>query len=395
MKKLLGVALVAVGLVVGAQSGASAHVDKSDNVKLVSTFKYKIDPDNKFFTAGTDLAFSGKYVYAAQQGPETAGIHIIDASGKKPREVGFFKCSASQNDVAVVRPGLLANAYHSGNCGGPGGGVSLIDVRNPKRARVLGAVTNLPGGSHTLTVYPGKPIIYASPGGLANGGGTEQILDVSNPRKPKVAATYLPSRIGCHDLTFSFTKERKLAVCAGLTETQIWDVSDPLAPETIGRIVNPLMFFPHSAAVTDDGRYLVLGDEAFAADDCVGGPLGALWVYDISNPAAPVPMSYYGASRGPAVSSPEVDRGDWCTAHLFNFVPGTYTLVSSWYAAGMNVLDLSDPRMPREIAHYQEDETNYWSAYWYDGRIWANDRERGALDVFEVKGIKEKKGGRG
>ena len=32
---------------------------------------------------------------------------------------------------------------------------------------------------------------------------------------------------------------------------------------------------------------------------------------------------------------------------------------------------------------------NYWSAYWYDGRIWANARVRG-LDVFTVKGLEEK-----
>ena len=37
-----------------------------------------------------------------------------------------------------------------------------------------------------------------------------------------------------------------------------------------------------------------------------------------------------------------------------------------------------------------EDITNYWSAYWYDGKIWANDRVKG-LDVFTVKGLKEEK----
>jgi hypothetical protein len=37
-----------------------------------------------------------------------------------------------------------------------------------------------------------------------------------------------------------------------------------------------------------------------------------------------------------------------------------------------------------------DDITNYWSAYWYRGQIFANDRVKG-LDVFEVKGLRAKK----
>jgi hypothetical protein len=59
----------------------------------------------------------------------------------------------------------------------------------------------------------------------------------------------------------------------------------------------------------------------------------------------------------------------------------------------MNVLDLSDPSAPVEIAHYMrtgeaKEITNYWSAYWYKGRVYANDRVRG-LDVFRVQGVHE------
>jgi hypothetical protein len=137
-----------------------------------------------------------------------------------------------------------------------------------------------------------------------------------------------------------------------------------------------------------------LGEEAIVGNDCVGGPTGALWIYDMADPTLPVPLGYYGIDRGPLpVGSSNYNRNTWCTSHLFNFIPGTYTLVTSWYAAGMNVIDWSDPSAPVEVAHYMgtgEDITNYWSAYWYDGRIWANDRVKG-LDVFEVKGLKEGK----
>jgi hypothetical protein len=208
--------------------------------------------------------------------------------------------------------------------------------------------------------------------------------------KPKVAATFKPNNSGCHDLTFHFVGKEKLAFCAGLGEVQIWDVSDPLAPVTLGRTVPPTQF-AHSIAITHDGKYMVVGDEAIAGNDCVGGPTGSIWIYDITNRALPVLTGHFGPQRGPQpAGSPDVDRNGWCSAHLFNFVPGTYTLVASWYAGGMNVIDLTDPAAPQEIAHYMgvDEITNYWSAYWYDGRIYANDRVRG-LEVFEVKGLKE------
>lgn len=392
----LATAILMIG-VLGATSAPAAapaprEADKSDNIKLTATFPYA-NENQGFFDGGTDIAFSGKYVYAMQQGIN-GGVHVIDHSKATPKKVSFIPCPGGQNDVAVVEPGLIALGYHESTCASaPGGGVRLVDVSNPKAPKYLGAVNNLPGGTHTLTTYPGKPIIYASPGGLANGGGTQQILDVSNPNKPKVASTFTPQEAGCHEVEFFFTKDEKLAICVGAGEAQVWDVSDPLAPVTIGHIPVPAQF-PHSVAFTDDGKYFVIGDEAVAGNDCSGGPTGALWVYDWTVREAPALIGTFGPQRGPLpAGSSNYNRNTWCSAHLFNFIPGTYTMVASWYAGGVNVIDFSNPSLPTEFAYYMgtgEDITNYWSAYWYDGRIYANDRVKG-LDVFEVKGLKEGK----
>jgi hypothetical protein len=389
---LAGLVAAPAGASTIVRSASAAEADASDNVKRIAQFAYE-NKAKDFFAGGTDIAFSGKYVYAMQQGPD-GGVHIIDASGHAPKKLGFVPCPGGQNDVAVVKPGLIALGYHSSQCGGgTGAGVRLLDVKNPNKPKYLGTVET-PGGTHTLTTYPGKPIIYASPGGLANGGGTQQIIDVSNPSKPEIAATFKPNGpIGCHDLEFYVSGKTKIAGCAGGGEAQLWDVSDPLAPKTISHLAVPAQF-PHSFAFTHDGKYAVVGDEAIAGNDCSGGPTGALWVYDVSIPQAPVLVGYHGPQRGqlPAGSS-NYNRNTWCSAHLFNFVPGTYTLVGSWYSGGMSVIDFSNPTMPTEIAHYMgtgDNITNYWSAYWYDGRIWANDRVKG-LDVFTVKGLKEAK----
>jgi hypothetical protein len=386
-------------------SVAAEDLDKSDNVELLYGFEY--EGVNDYFSAGTDLAFDGDFIYAPQHGPN-GKIHIFERNDEPEEDEdiyelrGTFPCAGTQNDVAVVESGILAVAYHSSRCGlrddgslaSPGAGVSLHDVSDPANPRLLGAAHGLPGGTHTLTVHPTEPVIYASPGGLANGQGIQQIIDVSDPTNPTVGGTFFQNPAGCHDFTFLFETGRELGVCVGLTESTIWDVSDPFEPQVISRIVNPLIFFHHSAAVTSDGQYLVLGDEAFGAHECEGGPSGAMFLYDISVPEAPVLLSYFAVDRndgGPLSTG----RETWCTAHLFNFIPGTHILVSSWYTGGMNVIDWSDPLQPQEIAHYQvaagsrTESTNYWSAYWHEGRIYANDRGRGVVEAFEVEGLEE------
>lgn len=394
MKKLRTiVALACLAAVVGAAPATGkvkAEADSSDNVKKIAHFPYE-NKDGDYFAGGTDIDFSGKYVYAMQQGP-LGGVHVFQ-NGKKPKKVSFIPCPGEQNDVAVVKPGLIALGYHSSTCGEAGGGVRLLDVRNPKKAKLLGAVNDLPGGTHTLTVYPGTSYIYASPGGTANGDrrGTQWIIDASNPAKPEVAATFFANPASCHDWTFHITKDTKLGICPGLGSTTIFDVTDPVAPVPLS-VATPPTFFNHSADVTDDGKLMVIGDENFGAHDCAGGPTGAMWAYDISNPQTPVLRGYFATDHGPAVWTTADGRAKWCTSHNFNFIPGTYQMVQSWYASGFNVIDWTDPSSPEEIAYYLEADgkSNYWSAYWYDGRVWANDRVDG-LDVFEVKGLKEKR----
>jgi len=379
--KKLALSVVALSLIVGTLSPASGApadraVDKSENMKLVTSIPYE---------GGSDIAFQGKYVYFGQLGNE-GGVRVLDASGKVPKEIAFIKCPGSQNDVAVVRPGLLALGYHSGQCGGiPGAGVRLIDVRNPHKPRFLSSV-ELPGGNHTITVYPGTDLIYASPGGLANGGSVQQILDASNPKKLKVAATFKPNNTGCHDISFARAADgdRMLAFCPGAGEVTIWDVSDPLVPEVIAHNFTP-SFFPHAAMPTPDGEYLVMTDEAFVLHDCVGGPTGSVWVYDIRTPELPLLVGHWGPQRGAAPVG--TIASDWCTAHNLNFVGKTRQAVISWYTGGTSVVDFSDPTFPTEVAYFRADDSDSWSSYWSDGLIYVNDLRRG-IDVLKVNGLK-------
>lgn len=383
MKKLLITLLVAVlclgaAPVAGASITGDAEVDKTDNVSLVTSIPY---------SEGTDIAFQGRWVYFGVQGSE-GGVRILDAKGAKPKEVAFIPCPGGQNDVAVVKPGLLALGYHSGTCGAsPGAGVRLIDVRNPKKPRFLSSV-ELPGGSHTLTVYPGTSIIYSSPGGLRNGNALEQIIDASNPKKMKVASTFKPNELGCHDITFARAADNDtmLGFCAGGGEVTIWDVTDPFKPVVIAHGFTP-SFFPHSAVPTPDGEYLVMTDENFAVHDCATGATGAMWVFDINIPETPILVGHWGPRRGKNPVGTFVTP--WCTAHNLNFVGKTRQAVVSWYTGGTSVVDFADPSFPTEVAYFTPDDADVWSAYFHDGLIYANDLMRG-IDVLKVKGLKTK-----
>jgi hypothetical protein len=67
-------------------------------------------------------------------------------------------------------------------------------------------------------------------------------------------------------------------------------------------------------------------------------------------------------------------------------------MTQAWYQGGVSVFDFTDPAHPKEIAYFDRgpmDPTKlilggYWSTYWYNGRIYGSEIDRG-LDIFELK----------
>ena len=348
-------------------------VTKSDNVHFRASFSYK---------GATDIDFSDGIAYASVQG-DRGGVHVIDVRGPDPKELAFVPCPGTQNDVAVIKPGLIALGFIGGACGRDlGGGMRLINVSDPARPRYLGGV-GIPDGAHTLTVFPGKPLVYLSPGGVGENDGEQFVVDVSDPRNPKIVHRFTPDPMGCHDV--SFNVRRKLGFCPGQLGTEIWDVSDPAHPAVITRIPS-IMEFPHSAIASDDGNLLVISDESYVAHDCTTGhsPFGALYAYDISNPAVPI---FKGSISSPRGATPIGNLAlGICGAHNFNFVPNTRKVVSSWYTGGTSVVDFSDASAPKELAYYRPDGANVWSSYFHRGYVFVSDMGRG-LELLTVDGL--------
>jgi len=82
-----------------------------------------------------------------------------------------------------------------------------------------------------------------------------------------------------------------------------------------------------------------------------------------------------------------------CVAHNGSLVPvpGRDLEVQAWYQGGISLMDFTDATHPQEIAYFDRGPIDPnvlvlggdWSAYWYNGQIYASEIARG-LDIFEL-----------
>ena len=90
--------------------------------------------------------------------------------------------------------------------------------------------------------------------------------------------------------------------------------------------------------------------------------------------------------------APHVEQEN-CVAHNGSItpVPGRDIFVQAWYQGGISVIDFTDSANPTKIAYFDRGPIDaehlvtggYWSAYWYNGRIYATKIIRG-LDVLAL-----------
>jgi hypothetical protein len=191
--------------------------------------------------------------------------------------------------------------------------------------------------------------------------------------------------VACHDIQVFVELELAAAACA--SEGQLWDISDPANPNTadpIWHVADPNVQFYHSGMFSNDGSITVFGDEVVTGTSCEdpSDMHGRLWFYDTDETGE----LFHGDERS-SFMIPRMQGGAYCTAHLFNPVPvkGRDVMVSSWYSGGVSVIDFSDPENPTELSFFDRADTvrGHWSAYWYNGMVYANDLDRG-FDVIHA-----------
>lgn len=408
--------------------------EHSPNMSLLGNFD-----DGGTYRQGADEAFYGHHaILSSYDNP--GGFRIVDIQDpQRPFEVGQFVCPGPQNDVSVYKKLVFVSVDSpraNDQCGAGGNtagavagtaweGIRVVDISDPQNPHQIKPVYT-DCGSHTHTIVPdrrkGRVLVYSlsyplSPQGMKCNPATHRKFSVvsvplRNTQAAKVISTPdVSPAIGCHDVTVY--PKIDLAAAACLTESQMWDISDPANPKILSHIRNPAINIHHSSTFSWDGKTAVFGDElagAEATPGCPEGadkhmPLGAMWFYDVSDPANPVLKGSYKIPQG---------EGDslLCTAHNFNTVPLRSTrdvLVSGWYNGGTTVVDFTDPSDAQQLGFYiahgptqssgtatRPDTTiraTSWSSYFYNGRIYSNsfdedlnsltEQSRG-LDVFGI-----------
>jgi hypothetical protein len=396
------VLLALVAAFVAVQPGAAAN---SPNMRL----DYSL-PDLTSGRTESDLAFWGNIAVSGNYD----GFRVWNTDTHQL--LTTFLCRGPQNDVSLWQHNGRLLLFQSVDTPQTNGatvcsqnrlsdttacgeacfeGIRIFDLTNPAEPVYLkGVYTDC--GSHTHTLVPdlanNRLLIYVSSYPAATGPRCTyphaKISIVGVPldapetasviAQPVINAPTGVFGIGCHDITVFMAIHKAAASCQ--SEGQIWDITDPANPGTLNpvHIDDPGVSFWHSAEFTWDGQYVVFDDESLGNDTCQSGGQGRIRIYRVSDAQL---MSSYMIPR---------PQSSYCSVHNGNLIPvnGRYLLVAAWYYGGTSVVDFTDPTQPHEIAYFDVNPGEgtageVWSSYWYNGKIYANDMQRGQ-DVFNM-----------
>lgn len=443
-------ALLAAGLAGCAQGPAAAPAPgyaldptfanpaPADVTGLEFVTQLKDAAGQPFPSAGGNIV-SGDYVFSSGLG---AGFFISDISD--PQKPVLLYNSTSTGETPFARKADIV-AHPDGRrtlvLATQNNGLHLWNVTDPARPE-FASITEFER-NHNIAVIPGTEIVINLPS--AGTGGSNDLVDVSDPYDPEVLGGY--GGFGCHTMAFFSVPgaEDGRAFCAAIQRTEIWSLAafnvsahdfgitllgtiegtdspvtgspvfNPQIPPNPLTTTLPVRNLHHFVAPSEDGQLLIVGDEhrgggnpgACFASQQVGGqtastPLGALWFYDISNPADPVLRSWISpptvAPKTPTVpTAPPADPTTLgaaalasaysavpnCTAHFGTVIPGEDKIVIAWYSAGILLIDFSDPAAPVILDQVIPDNVNVWNARVWNGYVFTGDINRG-MDVLKL-----------
>ncbi len=331
--------------------------------------------------AGAGIHVEESIAYVAGQ---DTGFYTVDVTDPaNPRILGHVEDQFTRGvDLLHYENRTVAAAAAQSD------GIQFIDVTDPEDPHIVGEILNGESAVHNVIAVPDTHIVYNSRSLDAPG---VDVIDASDPENPEVANVL--TDFACHDVRIGPQTER--AYCAAVTETQIWDIQDPVEPQVITRIHNPSINIHHWATVTQDRDLLLIGDEFAGSTDAAAGcfhahenpvtggtlsdPVGALWFYDISDEQTPTPLSWI-APPLPEGNIPPTP----CTAHFGEIIEDRDKVVVGWRAAGTVLVDFQDPAAPA-ILDVSTGLGDNWEAQYEGGYIFAGDTDRG-IDVLSFTG---------
>jgi hypothetical protein len=332
-----------------------------------------------------------KFVPPPAQKDRFRGVRIFDISDiKNPKQVAAVQtCRGSHTHTLVVDPNDKENVYIYVS------GTSFVrqgeelpgcsgeePEKDPNTALFRIDVIKVPLAAPQDAKVVSSPRVFMDPrtgalNALSNGGthGKE------GPEKPSASDQ-------CHDITVFSAFGLAAGACSG--NGILLDIKDPVHPKRLDAVNDPNYAYWHSASFSNDGKKVVFTDEW-------GGGLGARcrandpnkWGADAVFHLKDNKLSFASYYKLPAAQGDSEN----CVAHNGSLipVPGRDIEVQGWYQGGISVMDFTDAEHPVEIAYFDRGPIDPnmlvlggdWSAYWYNGHIYASEIARG-LDIFEL-----------
>ena len=289
------------------RSGGAAFVDITDPTRPVylgilpaprsGARDLKVYRDHLFFT-GDGAGDHGMLVFDLTRLRE-----VRDPPGTFEPDARYDRINSAHNLAIDTESGF---AYTVGNSGGGetcGGGLHMVDIRDPLSPAFVGCYTD----RETGLIWQGRThdaqcVVYRGPDADHRG--------------------------------------REICFASNETALRIVDVTDKGEPLPLAAASYPGLAYVHQGWLTEDQRYFYLDDEL---DELVGrAERTRTLVWDVSDLDDPVLVGEYFGSTG-------------ATDHNL-YVKGDRVYQAN-YQAGLRVLDISDPENPVEVGFF--DTTPY------------------------------------
>ena len=271
------------------------------------------------------------------------GVFIYDISNPDaPVLSSWYNPGNNQQFLEAI---VIGNRGYFGS--GNGGGVHIVDLTNPSSPTLLGTVNSTNGNAfnsiHEMVVLSqnGSAYLIENFNGFSNK--LLKVINVTNPAAPVFVRDINPTEISwVHAMHIRgdrmFTSGWGTSTVRGRTE--IYNIANigTQAPSLLGFIEDPTGVTSgnsmHSSWSSEDGNFL------YSCRETSNGS-GDVRVYNITNPASPT-----------IVNSLTMNGLNLNAVTPHNPVVMGNKLYVSWYQAGIQVFDITNPSQPKRIGQY-------------------------------------------
>jgi choice-of-anchor B domain-containing protein len=243
--------------------------------------------------------------------------------------------------------------------------------------------------AHNIVINEESGFAYSvgsSAGGTTCGGGLHMI-DIREPKKPTFVGCFADTTTGRSSTGYSHDAQcvnykgpdaryagREICIGSNETAISVADVTDKKHPKALSRASYPRVAYTHQGWFTEDHRYFYVNDEI---DEIQGVEKTRTLVWDLVDLENPKLIKEHMGAESAS------DHNLYVKGNL---------MYQANYRSGLRILDVSDPTNPREVAFFKtapfyDNNPGYngaWSVYPYfqSGAIVVSSIEQG---LFVIK----------